>query len=225
MPLITDYENGSIRLNYLFNRLEVSQDNRATWSILFDNTDDQLGTIKGLTIHREKLFIVTTTGIYASHPENIDWNLVSPQRKNGDVIDIVSFENMLYACTNTTIYQAASGSRWRLKYDGKACGHFYALLAHKGVLLTACDKGVYVASQEGKFWHPRFSSQSVGRFLALDVRDDVLYAQTDKGYLVSTDDATHWQAQTKLEGPWTQAMGGTMLFAPRLSKKKTPNPL
>ncbi len=221
MPLIIDIPQGSVRLNYLFNRLEISHDDRQTWSILFEDKEDRLGTIDGITYHRDELFIVTELGIYASPLNPIEFKLVCPQRKGGDMVDIVSFDNMLYACTNSAVYQAASGSRWRLKYEGKACGHFFSLLNFNGSLLTACEKGVYVASQEGKFWHPRFSSAEFGNFLALDARGNTLYAQTDKGFIISEDNGQHWQPHPKLVGPWTNAMGGTMIFSPRIVKKQS----
>lgn len=221
MPLIIDIPQGSVRLNYLFNRLEISYDDRKTWSILFEDKEDRLGTIDGITYHRDELFIVTELGIYASPLNPIEFKLVCPQRKGGDMVDIVSFDNMLYACTNSAVYQAASGSRWRLKYEGKACGHFFSLLNFNGSLLTACEKGVYVASQEGKFWHPRFSSAEFGNFLALDARGNTLYAQTDKGFIISEDNGQHWQPHPKLVGPWTNAMGGTMIFSPRIVKKQS----
>ena len=220
MPLIVDIPEGSVRLNYLFNRLEISHDQRETWSILFEDENDSLGTIDGLTYHRGELFIVTELGVYSSPVSPIDFKLICPQRKGGDMVDIVSFDNMLYACTNNAGYQAASGSRWRLKYEGKGCGHFFSLLNFNGTLLTACEKGVYVASQEGKFWHPRFSSTEFGKFFALDSRDNVLYAQTDKGFFISEDNGQHWLPHPKLVGPWTNAMGGSMIFAPRTVKKQ-----
>jgi hypothetical protein len=140
MPLIVDIPEGSVRLNYLFNRLEISHDQRETWSILFEDENDSLGTIDGLTYHRGELFIVTELGVYSSPVSPIDFKLICPQRKGGDMVDIVSFDNMLYACTNNAVYQAASGSRWRLKYEGKGCGHFFSLLNFNGTLLTACEK-------------------------------------------------------------------------------------
>lgn len=219
MPLIVDTPQGSVRLNYLFNRLEISHDNRQNWSILFEDNHDAYGIIDGIAYHREELFMVTDLGIYASVVDPIDFKLICPQRKGGDMVDIVSHGNMLYACTNNAIYQAASGTRWRLKYEGKACGHFFSLLSFKGSLLTACEKGVYAASQEGKFWHPRFSSSEFGNFFALDSRDETLYAQTDKGFIISEDNGQHWQPHPKIVGPWTKAMGGTMIFSPRVVKK------
>lgn len=219
MPLIIEIPHASVRLNYLFNRLEISRDQRQTWEILYEDPEDSLGMIDGITFHRDELLMLTESGIYRTDPQHVDWQLLCPQRKNGQMVDIESFENMLYACTNHAVYQASSGTRWRLKYDGQTCGHFYSLLSHNGELLAACDKGVYCASQSGKFWHPRFHSADFGKFLALDAREGKLYAQTEKGYVVSESNAQHWQLQNSIEGPWTHAMGGNMLFRPRQVRK------
>lgn len=220
MPLVIDHNEISFRLNYLFNRVELSRDARKSWTIFFQDENDSLGTIFGLTCHRGSLFIVTYLGVYVSPVDAPDFKFVCPQRKGGDYVDIESFDNMLYACTNTGVYQASSGVRWRLKYDGQVCGNFFSLLQFKGKLFAACEKGVYLASQEGKFWHPRYTANEYGRFLALDARGETLYAQTDKGYCLSHDNGQHWEAHPSLQGPWTDAMGGGMLFAPRPIKKR-----
>ena len=225
MPLIIDTENASVRLNYLFNRLEISLDRRQSWSILYEDFNDSLGTIDGITYHRNELLMLTDTGIYRTNLDVIHWELLCAQRKNAQMVDIESFENMLYACTNDAVYQASSGTRWRLKYDGQTCGHFYALLSHDGELLAACDKGVYSATQAGKFWHPRFNSHEFGKFLALDAREGILYAQTEKGYVQSDSKAQHWHLQPSVQGPWTNAMGGSMLFSPRKIQKKSASAL
>ena len=57
-------------------------------------------------------------------------------------------------------------------------------------------------------------------FVALDGLGDKLFAQTDKGFFVSDDAAQHWRPQDNVKGPWTAAMGGTMLFEPRLKKRE-----
>ncbi len=219
MPLVIDAPDASFRLNYLFNRVEISHDFRQTWSIFFEDENHPLGALRGLTFHRELLFLVTDSGIYSSPTDSAQFTLVSPQRKGAEFVDIESYENMLYACTNDAIFQASSGSRWRLKYDGKACGHFFSLLHFQGKLFAACEKGIYVSSQEGKFWHPRFISKELGMFVALDGLGDKLFAQTDKGFYVSEDAAQHWHPQDNVKGPWTAAMGGAMLFEPRLKKR------
>lgn len=215
MPLVVDSQLGSFRLNYLFNRIEQSFDGRENWHIFFQDESNLLGTLFGLTVHREKLYVVTSLGIYASCLESPTFERVCPQRKGDeDFVDIESFNNMLYACTNKGIYQAASGTRWRLKYDGNTCGHFFSLLSFNGTLLTACEKGIYVGSQEGRFWHPRYIGKEFGMFVAIDARDGVLYAQTNKGFCISRDGGQHWEAHPKLIGPWTNAMGGSMIFEP-----------
>lgn len=219
MPLVIDASVGSFRLNYLFNRVEISHNFRQTWSIFYEDEDHPMGVLRGLTFHRNELFLVTDNGIYSSTPDAPNFILISPQRKGAEFVDIESFENMLYACTNEAIYQASSGSRWRMKYDGKACGHFFSLLSFQGKLFAACEKGIYVSSQEGKFWHPRFISKELGMFFALDGRGDKLFAQTNKSFYVSEDSAQHWSPQPNIRGPWTEAMGGSMLFEPRLKKK------
>ena len=220
MPLVIDCHDVSFRLNYLFNRVEISRDARKSWSVFYQDENDALGTFFGLTFHREALFVVTDSGVYSSPINEPAFTQVCPQRKGSDYVDIESFDNMLYACTNSSIYQASSGVRWRLKYDGQACGYFFSLLQFKGRLFAACEKGVYIASQEGRFWHPRYTGHEYGKFLALDSLGDTLYAQTDKGYCLSTDNGQHWQAHPTLQGPWTEAMGGTMLFEPRPMKKR-----
>lgn len=220
MPLVIDAPNASFRLNYLFNRVEISYDTRQTWSIFYEDEKHPMGALRGLTFHRDALFLVADNGIYCSPADSPNFTQVSPQRKGAEFVDIESFENMLYACTNEAIYQAASGSRWRMKYDGKACGHFFSLLNFQGKLFAACEKGIYVVTQEGKFWHPRFISKELGMFVALDGRGDKLFAQTDKGFYVSEDSAQHWEPQTNVKGPWTEAMGGSMLFEPRLKKRE-----
>ena len=220
MPLVIDAPDASFRLNYLFNRVEISHDFRQTWSIFYEDETHPLGALRGLTFHRGALFLVTDSGIYSSPADAPHFALVSPQRKGAEFVDIESYENMLYACTNDAIFQASSGSRWRLKYDGKACGHFFSLLHFQGKLFAACEKGIYVSSQEGKFWHPRFISKELGMFVALDGLGDKLFAQTDKGFYVSDDAAQHWRPLDNVRGPWTAAMGGTMLFEPRLKKRE-----
>ena len=220
MPLVIDSPDASFRLNYLFNRIEISHDSRQTWSIFYENQDHPFGTFRGLTIHRGELFLVTDAGIFSSPLNAPNFTQVSPQRKGAEFVDIESFENMLYACTNDAIFQASSGVRWRLKYDGNTCGHFFSLLHFQGKLFAACEKGIYVASQEGKFWHPRYISKELGMFMALDGRGDKLFAQTEKGFYMSEDAAQHWQPQSNIQGPWTEAMGGTMLFEPRLKKRE-----
>ena len=220
MPLVIDAPEASFRLNYLFNRIEISRDFRQTWSIFHEDETHPLGTFRGLTFHRGELFLVTGSGIYSSTPDSPQFSQVSPQRKGAEFVDIESFENMLYACTNEAIFQASSGSRWRLKYDGNTCGHFFSLLSFQGKLFAACEKGIYVASQEEKFWHPRYLSKDLGMFVALDGRGDTLFAQTEKGFYVSDDAAQHWRPQNNVQGPWTEAMGGSMLFEPRLKKRE-----
>lgn len=220
MPLVIDAPEASFRLNYLFNRLEISHDFRQTWSIFYEDETHPLGTFRGLTFHRGELFLVTDTGIYSTQPDTPQFVQISPQRKGGEFVDIESFDNMLYACTNDAIFQASSGVRWRLKYDGSTCGHFFSLLNFQGKLFAACEKGIYVASQEGKFWHPRYLSKDLGMFVALDGRGDTLFAQTEKGFYVSDDAAQHWRPQNNVQGPWTEAMGGSMLFEPRLKNAK-----
>lgn len=223
MPLVIDAPNASFRLNYLFNRIEISHDSRQSWTIFYEDQSQPMGTLRGLTFHRGEIFIVTDSGIYSSSIEAPNFSQVSPQRKGAEFVDIESFDNMLYACTNEAIFQASSGARWRLKYDGKACGHFFSLLNFQGKLFAACEKGIYVSSQEGKFWHPRFISKELGMFVALDGREDKLFAQTDKGFYVSEDSAQHWHPQPNVQGPWTEAMGGSMLFEPRLKKRDKTN--
>ena len=61
-------------------------------------------------------------------------------------------------------------------------------------------------------------SKDLGMFVALDGRGDTLFAQTEKGFYVSDDAAQHWRPQNNVQGPWTEAMGGSMLFEPRLKK-------
>lgn len=220
MPLVIDTPDASFRVNYLFNRIEISRDSRKSWAIFFEEETPAMGSLRGLTFHRDVLFVVTDTGIYSTPTDTPQFTQVSPQRKGAEFVDIESFEGMLYACTNDAIFQAASGVRWRLKYEGNACGHFFSLLNFKGKLFAACEKGIYVASQEGKFWHPRFISKEIGMFVALDGKGDKLFAQTDQGFFVSDDDAQHWAPQKNVKGPWTEAMGGTMLFEPRLKKRE-----
>lgn len=220
MPLVIDAPDASFRLNYLFNRVEISHDFRRTWSIFYEDETHPLGTFRGLTFHRGELFLVTDTGIYSTKPDTPQFIQISPQRKGGEFVDIESFDNMLYACTNDAIFQASSGVRWRLKYDGSTCGHFFSLLNFQGKLFAACEKGIYVASQEGKFWHPRYLSKDLGMFVALDGRGDKLFAQTEKGFFVSDDAAQHWQPQSNVQGPWTEAMGGSMLFEPGLKRRE-----
>lgn len=223
MPLVIDTPNASFRLNYLFNRIEISHDSRQTWSIFYEDQNQPMCALRGLTFHRGELFIVTDNGIYSSSVDTPQFSQVSPQRKGAEFVDIESFDNMLYACTNEAIFQASSGARWCLKYDGKACGHFFSLLNFQGKLFAACEKGIYVSSQEGKFWHPRFISKEIGMFVALDGRGDKLFAQTDKGFYMSEDAAQHWHPQPNVQGPWTEAMGGSMLFEPRLKKRDKTN--
>lgn len=220
MPLVIDSNEGSFRLNYLFNRIERSFDKRENWHIFYQDEADPLGTLFGLTVHRDKLYVVTSLGLFASDLSSPNFERICPQRKGEDYVDIESFGNMLYACTNKGIYQAASGARWRMRYDGSTCGHFFSLLSFNGALLTACEKGIYVASQEGRFWHPRYIGKDFGMFVAIDARDGVLYAQTNKGFCVSHDNGQHWETHPRLVGPWTNAMGGSMIFEPR-SKKNT----
>lgn len=221
MPLVTNGPEGvSFRLNYLFNRIEISHDDRASWTIFFGNDTDSLGKLFGLTVHRNQLFVVSDSGIHAFDLESPVAQQICPPRKDAPFVDIESFDNMLYACTNSAIYQASSGSRWRLKYDGSLCGQFFSLLTFQNKLFAATEKGVYVSSQEARFWHPRFVSKDFGRFLALDAKETMLYAQTDKGYLVSDDSGQHWQPYTGLAGPWTAAMGGTMLFSPKPTQRQ-----
>lgn len=220
MPLVIDAPEASFRLNYLFNRVEISHDFRQTWSIFYEDETHPLGTFRGIMFHRGELFLVTDTGIYSTKPDTPQFIQISPQRKGGEFVDIESFDNMLYACTNDAIFQASSGVRWRLKYDGSTCGHFFSLLNFQGKLFAACEKGIYVASQEGKFWHPRYLSKDLGMFVALDGRGDKLFAQTEKGFFVSDDAAQHWQPQSNVQGPWTEAMGGSMLFEPRLKRRE-----
>lgn len=225
MPLVTNGPEGvSFRLNYLFNRIEISHDDRASWTIFFGNETDSLGKLFGLTVHRNQLFVVSEAGIHAFELDNPVAQQICPARKDAPFVDIESFDNMLYACTNSAIYQASSGSRWRLKYDGNLCGHFFSLLAFQNKLFAATEKGVYVSTQEARFWHPRFVSKDFGKFLALDAKDAMLYAQTDKGYLVSDDSGQHWQPHTGLVGPWTAAMGGTMLFSPKPTQRQDKAP-
>ena len=178
MPLVIDAPEASFRLNYLFNRVEISHDFRQTWSIFYEDETHPLGTFRGLTFHRGELFLVTDTGIFSTQTDTPQFVQISPQRKGGEFVDIESFDNMLYACTNDAIFQASSGVRWRLKYDGSTCGHFFSLLNFQGKLFAACEKGIYVASQEGKFWHPRYLSKDLGMFVALDGRGDKIFAQT-----------------------------------------------
>lgn len=220
MPLVIDAPEASFRLNYLFNRVEISHDFRQTWSIFYEDETHPLGTFRGLNFHRGELFLVTDTGIFSTQTDTPQFVQISPQRKGGEFVDIESFDNMLYACTNDAIFQASSGVRWRLKYDGSTCGHFFSLLNFQGKLFAACEKGIYVASQEGKFWHPRYLSKDLGMFVALDGRGDKLFAQTEKGFFVSDDAAQHWQPQSNVQGPWTEAMGGSMLFEPRLKRRE-----
>ena len=220
MPLVIDAPEASFRLNYLFNRVEISYDFKQTWSIFYENETHPLGTFRSLTFHRGELFLVTDMGIYSTKPDTPQFLQISPQRKGGEFVDIESFDNMLYACTNDAIFQASSGVRWRLKYDGSTCGHFFSLLNFQGKLFAACEKGIYVASQEGKFWHPRYLSKDLGMFVALDGRGDKLFAQTEKGFFVSDDAAQHWQPQSNVQGPLTEAMGGSMLFEPRLKRRE-----
>ncbi len=223
MPLVIDHLGESFRINYLFNRIEKSIDQRETWSIFYQDENDSLGTFFGLTIHRDQLYVITSLGLYASETAAPAFKLICPQRKDEDFVDIESYNKMLYACTNRAIYQGASGARWRLKYDGTGCGHFFSLLSFKGALYCACEKGLYVASQEARFWHPRYTSKNFGMFVAIDARDNTLYAQTNKGFYVSDDNGQHWSAHTKLAGPWTAAMGGTMIFSPREMKRPNKN--
>ena len=109
MPLVIDSPEASFRLNYLFNRIEISHDFRQTWSIFYEDESHPLGTFRGLTFHRGELFLVTDSGIYSSSPEAPQFSQVSPQRKGAEFVDIESFDNMLYACTNEAVFQASSG--------------------------------------------------------------------------------------------------------------------
>ena len=111
MPLVIDAPDASFRLNYLFNRVEISHDFRQTWSIFYEDEAQPLGALRGLTFHRGALFLVTDSGIYSSPADAARFTLVSPQRKGAEFVDIESYENILYACTNDAIFQASSGSR------------------------------------------------------------------------------------------------------------------
>ena len=51
MPLVIDSNEGSFRLNYLFNRIERSFDKRENWHIFYQDEADPLGTLFGLTVH------------------------------------------------------------------------------------------------------------------------------------------------------------------------------
>ena len=48
MPLVIDSNEGSFRLNYLFNRIERSFDKRENWHIFYQDEADPLGTLFGL---------------------------------------------------------------------------------------------------------------------------------------------------------------------------------
>ena len=67
MPLVIDAPEASFRLNYLFNRVEISHDFRQTWSIFYEDETHPLGTFRGLTFHRGELFLVTDTGIFSTN--------------------------------------------------------------------------------------------------------------------------------------------------------------
>ena len=56
-------------------------------------------------------------------------------------------------------------------------------------------------------------------FVAIDARDGILYAQTNKGFCISRDNGQHWETHPRLVGPWTNAMGGSMIFEPHSPKK------
>ena len=106
MPLVIDTPDASFRVNYLFNRIEISRDSRKSWAIFFEEETHAMGSLRGLTFHRDALFVVTDTGIYSTPTDAPQFTQVSPQRKGAEFVDIESFEEMLYACTNDAIFQA-----------------------------------------------------------------------------------------------------------------------
>ncbi|MDO4462233.1 MAG: hypothetical protein Q4C30_07040 [Bacteroidia bacterium] len=81
---------------------------------------------------------------------------------------------------------------WNPVFTGNTYGIFHALVAHKGELLAATDRGVYASSNEGRTWIMRFSGSSYGTFRDLIDSGTELMAQTDRGLYASRDGGRMW---------------------------------
>ena len=110
MPLVIDAPEASFRLNYLFNRIEISHDFRQTWSIFYEDESHPLGTFRGLTFHRGELFLVTDSGIYSSSTDTPQFSQVSPQRKGAEFVDIEYLEKQANKEIVTTPFKVLKAS-------------------------------------------------------------------------------------------------------------------
>ena len=108
---------------------------------------------------------------------------------------IASLGNTLYRINNANNHVEFStngGMVWNPAFTGSTYGAFRAIVAHKGELLAATDRGVYASTSQGRTWMMRFTGTTYGTFYDLVDGGTELLAQTDRGLYASKDSGRMW---------------------------------
>ncbi len=108
--------------------------------------------------HNGELFRINTeiNAIEYSANDGRTWTTRYISNTIGRFIQIIDFNDKLYACTSKGLYQSSNrGRNWTPVYTGKLIGVFDSIYEMGEALWAKTNKGLFFSNDGGKVWLPK----------------------------------------------------------------------
>ncbi len=141
--------------------------------------------------------------IFSSNDGGYNWNLITSNEIEDNVISIVESDSQEFAGTNGDgmFYRNKDNGRWKKLNGGLSDSIIYAILVDKyGNIITGTEHGIFVSSDNGASWIPHTTELEEKSVLSIAQNDSGIFAGTTKGDIYfSSDLGNSWTKRGDLQ--------------------------